>query len=83
MLKRQSRLHLEIFDTGALIVDLVGNRMHQTNHVGRRILEILVVPRTRDEIISTLAAEYDVDMTVLTEDIDEFLEILTKNDWLE
>lgn len=77
------RLHVETFDTGALLVDLKGSQMHQTNRVGRRIFELLEVPRSREDIITALAEEFDVDRALLTADVDAFLEVLTVNDWLE
>jgi rRNA processing protein Krr1/Pno1 len=76
-------LHVETFDTGALLVDLKGSQMHQTNRVGRRIFELLEIPRSRENIIRALAEEFDVDRALLTADVDAFLEILTVNDWLE
>jgi hypothetical protein len=64
-------------------VDLKGNQMHQTNRVGHRIFELLEVPRTREEIITSLASEFEVNDTLLRADVDAFLEILCQNDWLE
>ncbi len=82
-MRRASHLHLEAFESGALLVDLKGNQLHETNRVGRRIFELLEVRRTREEIIMTLTSEFDVNDTLLTADVDGFLEILSQNDWLE
>ena len=76
-------LHVEAFEDGALIVDLENNQMHQTNSVGRRIFELLEVPRTREDVIEALGAEFDVERNLLTADVDAFLEMLNQNNWLE
>jgi hypothetical protein len=45
---------------GAVLLNLRTNRYHSLNASGTRIWELLIEGRTEDEIVQTLAGEYDV-----------------------
>ncbi len=49
------------------------------NSVGQRILELVRQPRELDEVVRTLAAEYDVDRKMLEKDVLAFVQDLLKH----
>lgn len=77
------RVHVEPFEAGAIIVDLAGNRLYESNAVGKHILQSLHKGATEDELISSITTDFEIDRQRAEVDVRRFLEMLDLNHWLE
>jgi pyrroloquinoline quinone biosynthesis protein D len=68
-------------DQGSLIL-IVSGMMHQLNLVGGRIWSLCDGQRTRDDLIETLAGEFEVEREELAEDVESFVDDLLQRGWL-
>lgn len=56
------------------IVDPKAREMHQLNEVGARIWDLLAQPRQLQELIDTIADEYEVNHSAAEDDVVAFME---------
>ncbi|MGB3557308.1 MAG: PqqD family protein, partial [Geitlerinemataceae cyanobacterium] len=57
----------------AVILNLKTGTYHSLNPVGARIWQLIQEPKTVREILDTLCTEYDVDLNVCEQDLQELL----------
>ncbi len=71
----------EIADEGTVIL-LISGMMHQLNLLGGYIWNLCDGTRSVEQIVSELQKEFDVDKTVLQQDVQEFVDDLLERGWL-
>lgn len=59
-----------------IVLNLANSRYFTITGVGTRLFELLAEDRGVDELVGTIAEEYDVDPAVARRDIDSFLDRL-------
>lgn len=70
---RRSDISARAIDGEIIILDLRASRYLSVTGVGTCIVELLAEDRTLDEIVATIAAEYDSDHAVIRADAERFL----------
>jgi hypothetical protein len=70
---RQSDLSARAIDGETIILDLRDSRYLSVTGVGTRIVELLATKITLDELVKTLAAEYEADQSAIRTDAQRFL----------
>lgn len=63
-------------DTEALVVDVKTGVLYPLNSVATRIWQLCDGERTLEDIVATLAAEFDTDETTIREDAQRFIDEL-------
>jgi Coenzyme PQQ synthesis protein D (PqqD) len=58
---------------GAVLVHLPTNRVFELNHTGSRVWDLIGEELTLDQIVQTLAAEFDMDVGGVAADVDELI----------
>ena len=71
----------DVDDSGTVIL-LLSGMMHQLNFVGGRIWSLCDGTRSDKELFALLAGEFQVDAAELSADLTEFINDLTKREWL-
>jgi methyltransferase-like protein len=66
-------------EDSVVIVDTKDRLLHQLNEVGSYIWEYLDKKPSLDEIVDSVAEEYEVDLAVAQREIPQFLETLLEN----
>jgi hypothetical protein len=61
---------------GAIVLDVQQGQMFNLNVVGSRILELLEQGSTEAEIADTVSREFNADIDMVRDDVQEFLETL-------
>jgi Coenzyme PQQ synthesis protein D (PqqD) len=61
---------------GAIVLDVEQGQMFSVNLVGSRILELLESGSTRTEIVTTISREFKADLSVVENDLHEFINSL-------
>lgn len=69
-------------DGETVILDLLSSTYLKTNATGTVLLKELTQRRTRDELVSALAAAYDISEQQAGTDTDAFLELLRQKNLL-
>jgi hypothetical protein len=64
-------------DTEALVVDVRGGTLYPLNSVAARIWELCDGARSIDEIVRTLAGEFDADEALIRRDAERFIDDLS------
>lgn len=86
--KRRETQTLEALERGedvagrGTVILIISGMMHQLNLVGGMIWARCDGTRTEQQIIEELAGEFEVDDSVLTEDVHEFIADLLQRGWL-
>ncbi len=71
----------DVGDRGSVIL-IVGGTMHQLNLVGGYIWNLCDGSRSLDDVVETLASEFDVHDEVLRHDVEAFVNDLVGRGWL-
>jgi hypothetical protein len=64
---------------GAIVLDVQQGQMFNLNLVGSRILELLKIGSSEQQITSTISQEFSADTEIVRKDLAEFLEELRKH----
>jgi hypothetical protein len=70
-------------DSGAVLVDYETSKFYEANGTGTRIMQLLQASKTKEEIITSICDEYEVDPEIFEQDLDEFVEKLRKYELLD
>lgn len=65
-------------DDDLVVLNLRTDSYIAIDRIGRRIWELLESPRRVEDLIATLAAEFDVDPTIVAHDVAPFLDELER-----
>ena len=68
-------------DQGTVLL-IVSGTMHQLNMIGGTIWQFADGSRSHDQLIDTLAEDYDVDRSELEDDVRTFVDDLVQRGWL-
>lgn len=71
----------DVSEHGTVIL-IASGMMHQLNFVGGRIWALCDGTRSDEELFALLAGEFQVDAAELSADLTEFINDLTKREWL-
>lgn len=66
-----------------VVLDLQGSEYLRIKGAGRTIWELLVEPRTVDELVDAVTADYDIDRDAATTDTERFLDDLAQRGLIE
>ena len=77
------RVHLQNLGDESAIVQFDTGFFYGLNEVGGRIIELIRENKTREQIISTIAAEFDAAENSVASDYDAFVAELTAEKILE
>jgi hypothetical protein len=69
-----------VLDTEALVVDVKAGLLYPLNSVGARIWQLSDGQRTVDEIVQSIAAEFDADEKTIRQDAADFLRELRQRE---
>lgn len=72
----------EDISEGGTVILIHQGTMHQLNLLGGEIWQLCDGERSLDQIIAELAADYEVERSVLEEDVRVFVTDLTQRGWL-
>ena len=75
---RRNHVPWRAIDTEAIVVDVKAGLLYPLNSVARRIWDLCDGERSADEIIQTIAAEFDADEATIRADTTRFLEALAE-----
>ena len=73
---RRSEISTRAIDGETIILDLRDSRYLSVTGVGTRIVELLATDTTLDEMVTTIADEYDSELTPVRADAQRFVEQL-------
>jgi hypothetical protein len=68
---------------GAVLLDVRQGQMFNLNFVGSRILKLVETGSTRPEIVDEIVREFGVSRHLAENDVENFLETLTKHHLIE
>ena len=74
---RRCRVPWRTLDTEALVVDVSAGTLYPLNSVAARIWALCDGARSIDEIVRTLASEFDADEALIRHDAERFIDDLT------
>ena len=72
----------DVGERGSVIL-IVGGTMHQLNLVGGYIWNLCDGSRSLDDVVESLASEFDVEREVLRHDVEAFVDDLLARGWLQ
>ncbi len=78
IIKRGEKTASRVIEGEAIIFTPEDSMIHSLNEVGTRIWELLEEEKTIDEIVSVICEEFEVEKDKAEQDIDEFIELLSK-----
>jgi hypothetical protein len=61
---------------GAIVLDVQQGQIFNLNLVGSRILELVKCGHSQSQIVNTVSREFSADVEIVSNDVQEFLEIL-------
>ncbi len=76
----RKRVPWRVLDTEALVVDVKAGLLYPLNSVGARIWQLSDGQRTVDEIVQSIAAEFDADEKTIRQDAADFLRELRQRE---
>ena len=76
----RKRVPWRVLDTEALVVDVKAGLLYPLNSVGARIWQLADGQRTVDEIVQSIAAEFDADEKTIRQDAADFLRELRQRE---
>ena len=82
-MKFSSNIILNELDEGLIILNFSNGHYLETNHLGKRIIEMIMDGKTIEIISKTISNEYSVDENVLENDITDYISELKKKNLLD
>jgi hypothetical protein len=78
-----TRVRTVLNQDGAVMLDIEHGLMLGANPLGAKIWQMLVDGQSRDQIVSFISRDYQVDPTVVERDVDEFIASLAQHHLVE
>ena len=80
---RTRDLSWQVAGDSIVVLDLQGSEYLRLNGTGRTIWELLVEPRTVEELVNIVMDEYDIDRDTATTDTERFIDDLARRGLIE
>ncbi len=82
-MKLKDEIIFEQIEDEGFLYDTEKDKLFSLNDVGRFIVDLIAKKKSKDDVLKKLTSEYDVSIEQAEKDLDEFLDELNKQGFLE